>query len=222
MNRLIGLVCAVLLISCCSSISGGDEPAKAAEYQPRMDKDGWEILFDGKDLNAWRLPADGGGWEITDAGELHVVKKGPSLFSKQRYCDYVIECDFKVAAKLKSNSGVYLRTHDMKDPVNTGFEIQILDDASYDVKWDALNANGALYDMVPASMPASNPPGEWNHFRITVNGSNISVELNSKEIVKADVSMGSTISTRMRWARCRRRGLWGCRIMAGCRCGLRM
>lgn len=167
------------------------QPA-AGDYQPRLDKDGYEILFDGKDLSAWQAPANGGGWEITQAGELHVAKKGPNLFTKQRYCDFVIECDFKVASGQKSNSGVFLRTHDMKDPVNTGFEIQVLDDASYDVKWDAMNANGALYDLVHPSVAASNPPGEWNHFRITVNGSNVTVEMNGKEIVKADVSQWTT------------------------------
>lgn len=181
MSRLLSIGIG-LFIAIAPVFSRGDN------HQPRMDKEGWEILFDGKDLNAWQVPADGGGWEITDAGELHVAKKGRNLFTKQRYCDFIIECDFKVDSGKKSNSGVFLRTHDTGDPVNSGFEIQILDDASYDVKWDAMNANGALYDLAPPKVSASNPPGEWNHFRITISGSDVEVELNSKQILTADLT----------------------------------
>lgn len=184
------------IISCFSIAVAEDKPAaaapKTAEYSPRMDKEGWEILFDGKDLNAWQELPDGGGWEITKDGELFVARKGPNIFTKRRYCDFVIECDFKVSAKEKSNSGVFVRTHDMKDTVNAGFEIQILNDSFYGAKWDSMNANGALYDMVHPTVPASSPFGEWNHYRITVNGSMVTVELNEKEIVKADLSQWTT------------------------------
>lgn len=195
--KLVVFYCS--LVSCITVACAGDKPAAAeskpqAEYMPRLDKDGWEILFDGKDLNAWQDMPGGGGWEINDKGELFVAKKGQNIFTKRRYCDYVIECDFKVTAgeKDKSNSGVFLRTHDMRDTVNAGFEIQILNDPSYGAKWDSMNANGALYDMVHPSVPASSPLGEWNHFRITVNDSMITVEMNGKEIVKADLNQWTT------------------------------
>ena len=32
------------------------EPQPSGEYQPRIDKDGWEILFDGKGLEASTPP----------------------------------------------------------------------------------------------------------------------------------------------------------------------
>jgi hypothetical protein len=71
-------------------------------------------------------------------------------------------------------------------------EIQILDDADYNVKWDAMNANGALYDLVHPSEDANKPIGEWNHYRITANDNLITVELNGKEIVKADLNQWTT------------------------------
>src|SRR6266567_542613 len=72
------------------------QPAPQPPYQPRIDNQDWEILFDGKDLSAWSLPADGGGWEVTDKAELHVAGKGANLFTKRRYCDYVIEFDSRL------------------------------------------------------------------------------------------------------------------------------
>jgi hypothetical protein len=161
-------------------------------YQPRIDKDGWEILFDGKDLSAWNIDPKGDVWLINEQGEVYPAKGGPYLFTKQRYCDFVLELDFKLAAKQKSNSGVFLRVHNPGDPVNTGMEIQILDNADYNVNWDAMNANGALYSMVHPSVDANVPLGEWNHFRITVNDNLVAVEMNGKEIVKADLNQWTT------------------------------
>ena len=167
----------------------GETKAEAA-YQPRLDKDGWEILFDGKDISAWDDRQ--GVWTINEQGELCPTKGGRSLFTKLRYCDYVLELDFKMSANKKANSGVFIRVHDSNSEVNTGMEIQILDNADYKVKWDAMNANGALYDLVHPSEDANKPIGEWNHFKITANDNLIQVELNGKEIVKADLNQWTT------------------------------
>jgi hypothetical protein len=102
----------------------------------------------------------------------------------------VVELDFKVDGGKKANSGVFIRVHDPRpnEEVWTGMEVQILDNADYGVKWDAGNANGALYDLVKPAVDANKPVGEWNHFRITAKDSLITVEMNGKEIVKADLS----------------------------------
>ena len=185
-KAIVGVYCGLVLAV---AAWAGETKAEAA-YQPRLDKDGWEILFDGKDLNAWDDRQ--GVWTINEQGELCPAKGGRSLFTKQRYCDYVIELDFKMTGKKKANSGVFIRVHDNNQEVNTGMEIQILDNADYNVKWDAMNANGALYDLVRPSEDANKPLGEWNHYRITANDNQVAVELNGKEIVKADLNQWTT------------------------------
>ncbi len=165
--------------------------ASAAEYKPKLDKDGWEVLFDGKDLDAFDVPKDL-SWVVTDDHELHVAKSGNNLYTKSRYCDFAIECDFKLAGHAKANSGVLLRVHDRGNPINTGMEIQILDNEDHGVTFDAHNACGALYDMVSPSEPAVKPIGEWNHYKITVKDSIVQVELNDKAIVSADLNKWTT------------------------------
>ena len=64
-----------------------------------MDQNGWEILFDGKNLDAWQYDPQSGVWAINAQGELYPLKAGPDLFTKNRYCDYVIELDCKMAAR---------------------------------------------------------------------------------------------------------------------------
>lgn len=160
---------------------------QAGEYKPEI-KNGWEILFDGKNTDAWDVNLNAGAWVIEKDGSLYVAHSGPNIFTKKRYCDFVLELDYRIVSGKKSNSGVFIRTHNKRDEVNTGFEIQILDDADYGVGWDAMNSNGALYDLVHPTVDANKPLGEWNHYRITANGSQIKVELNGKEIVSADLT----------------------------------
>jgi hypothetical protein len=174
-----------LLATACAAAA---ETKSGGAYQPRYDKDGWEILFDGTSLNAWDLPKQAGIWAVNQQGELFVAKAGRSLFSRQRYCDFVLEADFKLGAKQKANSGVFIRVHNCDDEVNTGMEIQILDNGDYGVPFDAGNANGALYDLVRPAVDANRPIGQWNHYRITANDNLIVVELNGKEIVRADLN----------------------------------
>jgi Domain of Unknown Function (DUF1080) len=165
-------------------------PTRADDYKPII-KDGWEILFDGKNTDAWDVDLSAGAWAIDKEGSLYVAHAGPNIYTKQRYCDYVLELDYRIVSGKKSNSGVFIRVHNKADEVNTGMEIQILDNQDYGAGWDAMNANGAIYDLVHPAMDANKPLGEWNHFRITANGSKISVVLNGKEICKADLKQWS-------------------------------
>ena len=150
-------------------------------------KANWDILFDGKNVDAFDMTGLKDVWIITEQGELHAAKPGPSIFTKQRYTDFVLEMDFRMGAKAKSNSGIYLRVHDKKREVNTGVEVQILDNADYGVPFTAWNANGALYELVHPTVDANRPIGEWNHYRIVFDGGKILVDLNDIEVVRADL-----------------------------------
>jgi hypothetical protein len=65
-------------------------------------------------------------------------------------------------------------------------EIQILDDADYGVKWDAMNANGALYDLVHPTVDGNKEPGEWNHYRIVANNGSLRLHVNGREVSGGD------------------------------------
>src|SRR5687767_7147953 len=83
---------------------------------------GWIALFDGKSVDRWTNPSGqkpGEGWVIED-GAL-VCKKGGDIWTKQRYGDFVLELEFQT----KGNSGVFIRTDNPKDNVQTGIEIQV-------------------------------------------------------------------------------------------------
>jgi hypothetical protein len=139
-------------------------------------------------LDAWDYRPETGVWKVNDRGELYPAKPGQHIRTRQRYCDFLLDLEFKMAAKQKSNSGVFFRVHDGEDPVKTGMQMQILDNADYAVPFDADNANGALYGLMCPTADANSAIGQWDHSVITVNGNQVAIELNGKQIVKTDLN----------------------------------
>ncbi|MFC2162034.1 family 16 glycoside hydrolase, partial [Acidobacteriota bacterium] len=100
-------------------------------------------------------------------------------YSVKKYKDFILELDFKCEMDI-TNSGVFVRVPEMvfsNDYIYHSFEIQI-DDAS-----EGIHHTGAAYDAEAPTQKASKPTGEWNHFKITFQGSRISIELNSVPVL---------------------------------------
>ena len=79
-----------------------------------------------------------------------------------------------------ANSGVFYRS-DPSDPVQKGFEIQLLDNEGFQaVKGpkDPKNLNGALYDAQAANAQTDKPVGQWNSLKLTCRGPMVTVEIN--------------------------------------------
>ena len=141
----------------------------------------WKVLFDGKDLSAWQN-ADGGapsdGWVVEDGAMVRKDKAG-YIWTKDRFGDFCLELEFKTAG----NSGVFFRTDNPKNPVQTGIEIQVDRPAGSPGK----HSTGALYDLLAPTKVADKPAGEWNKMSITAKGSMITVTLNGEKIIDADL-----------------------------------
>jgi sugar phosphate isomerase/epimerase len=100
-------------------------------------------------------------------------------YSAKKYRDFVLELDYRCAQK-DTNSGVFLRVPDIPtsdDYIYHSFEVQI-NDAD-----EGIHKTGAVYDAEPPRLDAANPTGEWNHLKITFQGSHIQVELNGALIL---------------------------------------
>ena len=113
---------------------------------------------------------------------------GGYIWANGSYDNFLLELDFKMSKRC--NSGVFFRT-DPKNPVQGGFEIQIMD--SYGKAKVGRHDCGSLYDAVAPSTNASKPAGEWNHMKITVNGASVKVMLNDKQIIAADLDEWTTV-----------------------------
>ena len=137
----------------------------------------WVILFDGGNLDAWQ---DAGGgktkWTVED-GAMIGQKGSGNIWTKARYGDFVLELEFKTTG----NSGVFLRTDDPKNCVQTGIEIQVDNPRDPD-----RHSVGAIYDLVAPAKNAGKAD-DWNRLTITAKGAQITVELNGAKVAEMDL-----------------------------------
>lgn len=140
----------------------------------------WTELFSGSDLSQWQMPEN--AWQIDDQGRL-ARQGGGYIWTQREFGDFSLELDFLLAEK--TNSGVFFRTGNLNDPVQTGLELQVLDSAGKPTadKHDC----GALYDCLAPTANAVNPPGQWNHLVLHCRGPLLSATLNGTPIISANL-----------------------------------
>jgi hypothetical protein len=134
-----------------------------------------------KDLsNAVMEPS---AWVFDAEGVLTPAPKGHGdIWTKERYGNFILELDFKVPEK--GNSGVFIRTGDIKKWINTAIEIQI------HATTDGANHGecGAVYNCLSPSKNANKGPNEWNHYVITCLDNKIYINLNGQDIIDMDLN----------------------------------
>lgn len=139
----------------------------------------WKPLFNGKDLDGWTNrdgKAPGAGWTVAD-GTLAIAKpKTGDIWTRDRFGDFVLELEFKTAG----NSGVFLRTADPKNNVQTGIEIQVNVPGGPDK-----HSVGSIYDLVAPSKNAGKDG--WNKAVLTAKGASLTVELNGEKVASMDL-----------------------------------
>ncbi len=142
-------------------------------------------LFNGRDLSGWVEIGSENAWQVRDA-ILHCTgeKTGYAWLSTDRkYGDFVLEFDWRIEPE--GNTGVFLRAPDREGRTSMkGFEVQARDDAADETLEDV---SGAIFRRIPAAGRFARPVGEWNHFRLTMRGRRLLVELNGKLASDTDI-----------------------------------
>jgi len=128
------------------------------------------ILFNGKNLDQWRLTNDStkpANW-VVNKGALTVQKKGSgNIETKQRFLDYQLHIEWKIPTNItgtgqaRGNSGVFLASTGKGDD---GYEMQVLD-----CYGNTTYTNGQTAAIYKQSVPLANAckkPGEWQTYDI--------------------------------------------------------
>jgi hypothetical protein len=172
------LSCLVLLLA---APAFADEP-KPNTLSPDEAKDGFTLLFNGKDLDGWH--GDVKKYPVKDGV---ITCEGTNIFANKQYDNFVFRFEFLLPPA--GNNGVGIRTPDSGDSAYAGMEIQILDDRHENYKnLHDYQAHGSIYGVVPAKRDALKPTGQWNTEEIVADGSKIKVTVNGTVIVDADLS----------------------------------
>ncbi len=153
-----------------------------------QDPEGFQSVFNGRDLEGWAGPVD--NYEVKDGAIVCQPGKGGTIFTKATYTNFVARLEFKLPPG--GNNGLAIRYPGSGDTAYQGMcELQVLDDAyekATGQKIDPRQAHGSAYGMVAAARGYQRPNGEWNYQEVTVNGSKIKVELNGSVILDTDLN----------------------------------
>jgi len=165
------LACAGLVVAAMAILAEAGPAAPAATARRPV----WRDLFNGKDLTGWN--AKPGSW-VVENGAL-ARRGGGDIWTKERFGDFVLDLEFKVAQG--ANSGVFIRTANTGDCVQTGIEVQVLD--SFGKAQPSKHDCGAIYDCLAPMRNPVKAPGEWNRMIIKCRASRIRVTLNDEPII---------------------------------------
>jgi hypothetical protein len=154
------------------------------------DNDGFVSLFNGKDFSGWTMGPDK-SWVIEN-GVIALKRdkydgkeyNADYLWTVDQYANFILELEFKIPEQ--ANSGVFLRTPDLSDPVYTGIEVQVANSHGR-TNLNRGGTAGAIYDLLAPSANPVKAPGEWNHYRITCDKNKILVVLNGQQIIDMDL-----------------------------------
>jgi hypothetical protein len=180
------------------------EPAKptaapdkpAAEAASAENEEGFKPLFNGKDLTGWIYGKkgtaenkSGKGYQVDpEAKTIYCTKEdGGNLYTDKEYGDFVFRFEFKLTPN--ANNGIAIRAPLEGDSAYQGMEIQVIDDEgpSYKGKLKEWQYHGSIYNVVPAKSGSLKPVGEWNVEEITAKGRQITIKVNGKVIVDANL-----------------------------------
>ncbi len=171
------------------------------------DKDGYIVLFNGKDFTGWRgygKDAVPGKWTIEDGaikfngsggGEAQDGDGGDISFD-HKFKNFELVLEWKVSKG--GNSGIFylaqeVTTTDKDGNVKTepiyisSPEYQVLDNANHpDAKLgkDNNRQSASLYDMIPAVPQNQKPFGEWNAAKIMVYKGTVVHGQNNENVVE--------------------------------------
>lgn len=170
---------------------GSDE---ANEILASKNSDGYQSVFNGKDLRGWSGETE--NYTVEDGAITCKPGKGGTIFTDNEYGDFVVRLEFQLPPA--GNNGLAIRYPGKGHGTWDSFcELQVLDDGHpkyndpdapgfYDL--NPRQAHASVYARIPAHRGYLHPTGDWNFQESTIVGSTVKVELNGTVILEADVA----------------------------------
>jgi hypothetical protein len=168
------IICAMVSMA---FVFGRSVRAADNELTPEETAEGWQLLFDGRDLRGWSNNNKEPVRATIDVGAVNPHGSGGYLLVyDQPFGDFVLKCDVKMSQPA-CNSGIFVRTGDLNDPVYSGLEVQVSSSTK-----PGRNNFAALYDLVAPTKDATHGPGQWNTIEIRCEGPIVEVSVNGEKV----------------------------------------
>lgn len=160
--------------------------------------DGFEVLFNGRDLDNWILTNTAPEtWTIRDGMLVCSGRPYGEIRTRQMYQNFIFEVEWRHLIPA-GNAGIFLWADDIPAkgvPFHRGIEVQVLEHAYGNTR--SHTTHGDIFPIHGARMTPDNgrggsrafptelrgrPAPEWNHYRITCNDGTVSLEVNGGKV----------------------------------------
>ncbi len=188
----------IIITSCVIACTNAKKvaPTETNTLTEAEKKEGWQLLFNGKDLNGWHkygTTAAGTAWKVSN-GELYLdttvkenwqIKDGGDIVSADEFENFHLQLDWKIAKD--GNSGIIFYVNEdttkYKYAWMTGPEMQVLDNVGHADAKIIKHRAGDLYDLITVSKETVKPHSEWNHAEIKSVDGKLDFYLNGVNVV---------------------------------------
>jgi hypothetical protein len=141
-------------------------------------------LFNGKDLDGWKLtdPGARNGWSVEDGVLVNRPAQRGGHYGNLRTVAEFEDFDLKLDVNVErgQNSGVYLRGI---------YEVQVADTAGKTL--DSHNMGG-IYSRITPTVGAEKPAGQWQTLDMTLCDRHVTIILNGQKIIDNQPLLGCT------------------------------
>jgi hypothetical protein len=161
---------------------------------PQQTQDGWQLLFDGHNLDGWHSylqKGTGKDWSVVDGAiQLSKTNQDPSpdyadIVTNGQFKNFDLQLDWK--ARPCVDGGVMFDVHESPEYQNsyeTGPEFQIADLAcTVPDSRVLMERSGDLFDLIPDPVEWVKPAGEWNHFEIRMDSGHLQMFQNDHKVI---------------------------------------
>ena len=158
---------------------------KPNTLSPEEKRQGWQLLFDGSDMEGWRKNNStemAANWIIDPVYQAMKVQRGEQagrgsdgdiLFGTKKFSNFVLSVDWMIEPE--GNSGIFYNITEFPGrPIYIAApEVQVLDNWRAGDNRLANHLAGSLYDMLAALPQNARPAMEWNTIVITVDNGHV-------------------------------------------------
>jgi len=171
MNRRLFALGGMLVWAIAAPLAGAGAPGSSAADEVE--------LFNRKDLTGW-VPVNDGKYDVKD-GTIVIEGGNGWLRTEKEYGDFDLSLEWRADAKYRDSgqydSGLFFRS---------GLEGKPWPKVRYQFGMKQ-RAEGDLPGIVKGGRPdLVKPPGEWNHYRVKVQGTNAEGFINGTSVWKTD------------------------------------
>ncbi len=169
------------------------DPVAATPLSAAEQKEGFESLFDGTNLDKWI--GNKTGYALEDGVIVtHPELGGGNIYTAEEFGDFEYRFEFQLTPG--ANNGLGIRTPTTGDAAYVGMELQILDnDAPVYANLKPYQYHGSVYGVIPAKRGFLKPTGEWNEQVVIAKGNKIKVVLNGQVIMDGDIQKAAENGT---------------------------